>query len=169
MVLAKNSSRSFCMGLAMIAAGLFVAAPASAAKVKRLRTIGAKVHVPNSWVKTKVKRGKKVTFSMRHGGKFSISYKKRKLPLTAVARAMKKSARKNGWRLLEQKRNIRQFGKRAHLLVYEVPTGKRRVKVRAAFFFVNTANGYYTLYFGTKRKHFRKGLYKAVYTTFNTL
>ncbi len=162
-------TRSLGLGAAVVAAGLFVAAPSAQAKTAKLRTIGARVNVPASWTKTKVKRGKSVTFSMRKGGKFSIAYKPKRLRLAAVARAVKKRGRRLGWRLLEEKRNIRQYGKRAHLLVFQVPTNRRRVKVRAAFFFVNTPNGYYTLYFGTKRKHFRNGLYKAVYTTFNTL
>lgn len=166
-----HSLRAFGLGLSVVAAGLFVAAPVALAKarVARLRTIHAKVVVPGSWKKTKVTRGKNVTFKMRRGGKFSVTWKQRKLPLRLVAKAVKKRGARLGWRLIEEKRSIRHRGKRAHLLVYDVPTKVRGVKVRSAFFFVNTRNGYYTLYFGTKRRLFRNGLYKAVYSTFDTL
>ncbi len=154
--------------LAILGAGLVFSAAASA-KTVRMGRIGAKVNLPQGWKKTSIKPGKKVSFKMRNGGKFSVSHKARKLPLNVVAAGIKKTGRKSGWKLLEERRNIMHHGKRAHLLMYQIPTAKPGVKLRAAFYLVNTPKGYYTLFFATLRKHFRNGLYKAVYRTFRVL
>ena len=153
-------------GSFVLTADVADAQEAARAKTVRMPSLKAKVTVPGSWTRTKVERGKKVTFAMPNGGKFSVSYKAKKLPLKAVAKGIKAAGRKGGWKLIEERPNVKHFKKRAYLLVYQVPTKKPRVKVRVAFFLVNTPNGYYTLYFGTKRKFYRGGLYKAVYSTF---
>ena len=164
----SSSTIRHALFLTVLPSGLVFSAVASA-KTVRMGRLGASVSIPAGWKKTAVAPGKSVTFSMPKGGKFSVTRKAKKLPLKRVAAGIKKRGAKLGWRLLQERRNILHRGKRAHLLVYQIPTSKPGVKVRAAFYLVNTPNGYYTLFFGTKRKHFRNGLYKAVYRTFRVL
>jgi len=154
--------------LAVLGAGLIFSTAASA-KTVHMGSIGAKVKIPQGWKRSATIPGKKVSFKMANGGKFSVSHKAQKLPLKRVASGIKTAGRKSGWRLLEERRNILHRGKRAHLLVYQIPTALPGVKLRTAFYLVNTRNGYYTLFFSTRRKHFRNGFYKAVYRTFRVL
>jgi hypothetical protein len=165
MLLAKKNVRGFALSLAALGALLFVASPAGA-KRYQFHKLACSLHVPGSWKKVEMIPGEKVKFKMSPSGTFSISHKKMKLPLKKIAKKIKKMGKKKGWKLLNETKNIKHRGKRAHLLSYLIPTKKKGLTVRADYFFVNTPNGYYTLFFGAASKVFKPGMYKGVYSTF---
>jgi hypothetical protein len=167
MFVSKNRSRSFGLGLAVIAVGLFVVVPTASAKLVRLPGIHAKVRIPAGWKRVRTKKPGTVKFKMHNGGTYKITHKSKKKPLNLYVAIYKKIAKKNGWKLLEERRNIRLKGNRAHLLVYQMQV--KGVRFRLAYFITNTPKGSYTQFFLKQSKKFRKGLYKAVYSTFDTI
>jgi hypothetical protein len=165
----KISVRPFAFALAATAAFLLTVGPASAkAKTYKFSKLACEVTVPGGWKKTAMKPGEMVKFKMLPSGTFSITRKNKKLPLNKISKGVKKVGKKKGWKLINELKNIKHRGKRAHLLSHLIPTKKKGLFVRVDHFFVNTPTGYYTLMFASSAKDFKPGKYKKVYSTFHS-